>query len=178
MGGMIAQTMAIERPERVRSLVSISSTTGSRVVGWQSPQVIPMLVLPRRAGREAYIRSSVATWRTIGSPAYSRTEEDVVRQAEETLARGLSASGVLRQMLATVTQPSRTKTLGRLRLPAAVIHGDRDRMVHLSGGRATAAAIPDAELVVLRGMGHDLPEQLFDTFVATIRRTADRAAHD
>ena len=86
-----------------------------------------------------------------------------------------SATGVMRQMLAIVTQPNRTAALRSLRIPALVIHGLADKMVHVSGGRATASAVPGTELLLIEGMGHDMPAQLFDTFVEGIRRTADRA---
>ncbi len=176
MGGMVVQTMALARPGRVRSLVSIMSTTGRRTVGWQNPALLPMLALPRKGGREAFIATSVTTWRAIGSPAYERPREEIEAQAAETFDRGASARGVLRQMMAVLTQPDRGPALRRLRVPAAVLHGDADKMVHLSGGRATASAIPDAELVVVEGMGHDLPEPLWPMLVDLVRRTADRAS--
>jgi len=175
MGGMIVQTMAILRPGRVRSLTSIMSTTGKRTVGWQHPSLTPTLLAKRGRGREAYLRSSVTMWRLIGSPAFPQTREVVEARAGETFDRGISADGVLRQMLAIVTQPNRSARLKSLRLPALVIHGLADRMVHVSGGRATAAAIPGAELLLIDGMGHDLPRPLFETIAGGIRRTADRA---
>jgi len=175
MGGMIAQTMAVEHPDRVASLVSIMSTTGRRTVGWQHPSLLPRLLAPRPASKEAYVAGSLVMSRLIGSPAYPEDEESIRERAEETFDRGISASGVLRQMVAILRQPNRTRDLRSLRMPAAVIHGAADRMVHLSGGRATAAAIPGAELVVVDGMGHDLPAELYPTYVEVIRRTADRA---
>ena len=175
MGGMIVQTVAIEHPERVRSLTSIMSTTGKRTVGWQHPSLIPGLIGGRKPGREAYVEMSTAFWRQIGSPGYPQPLEMVAKRARVTFDRGISASGVLRQMLAVLTQPNRSAQLGRIRVPALVIHGLADKMVHVSGGRATAAAIPGAELLLIDKMGHDLPPLLFDTFVAAIRRTADRA---
>ncbi len=78
-------------------------------------------------------------------------------------------------MVAVVSQPDRTRELHELRVPALVIHGLNDKMVHVSGGRATAQAIPDAELLLVPGMGHDLPTQLHETFVDAIRKVADRA---
>ena len=176
MGGMIVQTMAIVEPRRVRSLTSIMSTTGKRTVGWQHPSLIPALPGSRHTGREAYVRASIATWQLIGSPGYPQTDEQVRDRAIETYERGVSASGVMRQMLAVLTQPNRARRLRALHLPALVVHGLADKMVHVSGGRATAAAIPHAELLLIEGMGHDLPRELYDTFVDAIRRTADRAA--
>jgi pimeloyl-ACP methyl ester carboxylesterase len=176
MGGMIAQTMAIEHPGRVRSLTSIMSTTGKRSVGWQHPRLMPLLVAPRGPGREVYVERSALVWRMIGSPDYP-PDPDVVRaRAGDTFDRGISNSGVLRQTLAVMTQPNRGPQLRSLTIPALVVHGLSDPMVHVSGGRATAAAIPGAELVLVSGMGHDLPPALFEAFVDGIRRTADRAA--
>jgi pimeloyl-ACP methyl ester carboxylesterase len=175
MGGMIAQTMAIEHPDRVRSLTSIMSTTGKRTVGWQHPSLLPNLI-GRAGGREAYIESSVRIWRRIGSPAYPLEEERIRARAAETWDRGVTASGTLRQMTAILSQPNRSPKLRGLKLPALVVHGLADKMVHVSGGRATAAALPGAELLLIDGMGHDLPPALFETFADAIRRTADRAS--
>ncbi len=176
MGGMIVQTMAITHPARVLSMTSIMSTTGKRTVGWQHPSLFPALLGGRRPGRAAYVKSSVAVWTLIGSPGYPQTREQVEKRAGETYDRGVSAEGVLRQMLTVITQPSRGERLRSVRVPTLVIHGLADKMVHVSGGRATAAAVPGAELLLIDGMGHDLPRELFGTFVAGIRRTADRAS--
>jgi pimeloyl-ACP methyl ester carboxylesterase len=175
MGGMIAQTMAIEQPRRVRSLTSIMSTTGKRSVGWQHPRLLPVLMTRRGRGRTAYAQGSAAIWNLIGSPLYPNDPEAVLTKAHETFDRGWSNGGVLRQMMAVTTQENRTQRLHALRMPALVVHGTADRMVHPSGGRATAAAIPGAELLLVDGMGHDLPPALFETFADGIRRTADRA---
>lgn len=176
MGGMIVQTMAIARPKRVRSLTSIMSTTGKRTVGWQDPRLIPALIAPRKPGRESYVTTSVAFWDVIGSPGYPADRDRLTTRAGETFDRGYSASGVMRQMLAILQQPDRTHRLRSLRIPALVVHGLADKMVHVSGGRSTAAAIPGAELVLIDGMGHDLPPALFETLVEAIVRTAHRAS--
>ncbi|GGF54294.1 alpha/beta hydrolase [Marmoricola endophyticus] len=176
MGGMIVQSMALARPERVRSMTSIMSTTGRRTVGWQDPTLLPALLAPRQRDRASYIDASVGLWQRIGSPAYRRPDDVVRAQAAETWDRTISAAGVLRQMLAVLTQPDRTRALHDLDVPTLVIHGDADRMVHVSGGRATAAAVPGAELLVVRGMGHDTPEPLHGLIVDGVRRTADRTS--
>jgi len=175
MGGMIVQTMAIEEPARVRSLTSIMSTTGKRTVGWLFPGLIPALLRPLKPGREAYAESSVKMWRMIGSPGYPRHEDRTRELAGEAFDRGVSASGALRQMMAILTQPSRSQALRQLRVRTLVVHGTADKMVHVSGGRATAAAVPGAELLLIDGMGHDLPPELYETIVDAIARTAARA---
>ncbi|MEZ0579590.1 alpha/beta fold hydrolase [Nocardioides sp. MH1] len=175
MGGMIAQTMALDAPERVLSLTSIMSTTGQRTAGWQSPTLIPTLLSGRGPTREDYLAGALKVWALIGSPGYPPAEGTLESRAGETFDRGVSRSGVLRQMMAVITQPDRTADLARISVPTTVIHGLRDRMVHVSGGRATAAAIPGAELLLIDGMGHDLPPVLFETFAAAIRRTATSA---
>ncbi len=175
MGGMISQTIAVEHPSRVRSLTSLSSTLGRRSVGWQSPTLLPQLIARKAGGREAYVATSEKMWGLIGSPDFPTPEADRRRKAEQTYDRGVSASGVMRQMIAILNQPDRSKQLAELQIPTAVLHGNADKMVHVSGGRATARAVPGAELLVVEGMGHDLPRQLFDTVVDLVRRTADRA---
>ncbi len=174
LGGMIAQTMAITEPQRVRSLTSIMSTTGKRSVGWQHPSLLPSLMMSRGPGREAYVATSATVWKMIGSPSYPQDHDRVVDRAEETFDRGVSRSGVLRQMMAVLTQTNRAGRLRGISVPTLVIHGVADKMVHPSGGRATAAAIPDAELLLIDGMGHDLPPALFSTFVDAIDRTTKR----
>jgi len=175
MGGMIAQTMAITGPARVRSLVSMMSTTGGKTVGWLDPRLVPMMLGKRGSTVEEYVEASIKGAAAIGSPAYPESEESARARALETWDRGLNPAGVMRHMLAVLTQPNRAHALRSLRIPATVIHGMADRMVHVSGGRATAQAIPGADLLLIPGMGHDLPPELFGTFRDAIRQTADRA---
>lgn len=174
MGGMIVQTMTILQPQRVRSLTSMMSTTGKRTVGWQSPSLFPTLFSPRN-NRDDYVAASGRVWQLIGSPGYPVDEEDSRKRAAETYDRGVPRSGVLRQMIAILRQPNRSVRLHSLTVPTLVIHGLADKMVHVSGGRATALAIPGSELLLIDGMGHDLPPALLETFVSAIRRNADRA---
>ena len=178
MGGMIVQTMAIASPERVKSMTSIMSTTGRRLVGQPNPQLFPTLLARRGAGRKSYVKATATLWKHIGSPAFPPDPVAVKERAEQTYDRGYNATAVLRQMLAVVTQPDRTDDLKQLDLPVLVIHGKADKMVHVSGGRATAAAIPGAELMLIDGMGHDLPPVLVHNFVAAIRRTAHRSSNE
>jgi pimeloyl-ACP methyl ester carboxylesterase len=152
------------------------STTGKRTVGWQHPRLFPMLFAPHGNDPDAYAERSVRMWELIGSPAFPQARDHTVARARETFERGISASGILRQMLAILVEPDRGPRLRSLRIPALVVHGDSDRMVHVSGGRATARAIPGAELLVVEGMGHDLPPELYDTVVDAIERTIGHAA--
>jgi pimeloyl-ACP methyl ester carboxylesterase len=175
MGGMIVQTMALLHPQRVRSLTSIMSTTGRRTVGWQDPRLLPLLLARSAQTREAYVASSIRMWTVIGSPGYPEEREQVDARAGHTYDRGVSAAGVARQMVAILRQPDRSRRLRSLTMPALVVHGLADKMVHVSGGRATARAIPGAELLLVPGMGHDLPVELHETFTDAIRRTAERA---
>lgn len=176
MGGMIAQTMALAAPGRVRSLTSIMSSTGRRTVGWQHPSLLLPMLSGSRADKAAYVERSVRLWSAIGSPGYPMEEAEMRARAEETYEHGVSQDGTMRQVMAILTQPDRGPRLRSLRVPTLVVHGTADKMVHVSGGRATAAAIPGAELLLVDGMGHDLPSALFETYAAGIRRTADRAA--
>jgi pimeloyl-ACP methyl ester carboxylesterase len=176
MGGMIAQTVAIEHPERVLSLVSIMSTTGGRLVGWQDPRLFPLLLRRGDMSREAVIERSVRTWSIIGSPQYPTTPDETRLRAAETFERGVSPAGVVRQMQAVLTQPNRVAALASITAPTLVIHGLADRLVHVSGGRATARAIKGSELVLIPGMGHDMPRELWPVFVDGIARTAARAS--
>jgi len=174
MGGMIAQTMAITQPHRVRTLVSISSSTGSRKVGWQDPRLVPLLLTPVARTKDDYVRRAVPSWRRIGSRVYPTPDDDVAHRAAETWDRGYDPAGGARQTLAVLAQPDRAARLAELRMPVCVVHGLDDRLVHPSGGRATARAVPGAELVLVAGMGHDIPRPHYRLLSDVIRRTADR----
>ncbi|MGH1561997.1 alpha/beta fold hydrolase [Mumia sp. DW29H23] len=175
MGGMVAQTLAVEHPDRVRSLTSIMSTTGRRSVGWQHPRLASMLLAAPGTGEEGYVRRSMRSARAISSRRYGLAPEAVEARARETYARGWSIQGTMRHMLAVMTQPDRTRALGAVRVPTLVIHGSADPMVHPSGGRATAAAVPGAELLVVPGMAHEIPVALEGLFATAIARTARRS---
>jgi pimeloyl-ACP methyl ester carboxylesterase len=175
MGGMIVQTAAIEQPERVRSITSIMSTTGSRRVGHPSYRTFGLLLGKPPRDREAAIERVVKTFKTIGSPGYPFEEERVRRIAGRSFDRGHSEAGIARQLHAITASGDRTAALGKLNLPALVIHGKNDLLVNPSGGRATAKAIPGARLKMVEGMGHDLPRALWPEFVEEIAANAARA---
>ncbi|MBB4687881.1 alpha/beta fold hydrolase [Amycolatopsis jiangsuensis] len=171
MGGMIAQELAIRYPRRVRSLTSIMSTTGSRFVGLPSFRAAVSMLARGPRNREEYVTQSLGTFRLIGSPGYPFDEGRLRQRAERTYDRGVNPGGVLRQLGAILSAPDRTAGLRRISVPSLVIHGARDRLVHVSGGRATARALR-ADLDVVPGMGHDLPPEVWPRVIAGIRRVA------
>ena len=175
MGGMIVQLLAIEHPARVRSLTSIMSTTGDREVGEASDAAIALLMAPPAANREAVIEGSVLSNRVMGSPSYPTTPDEVRARAARAYDRAYDPAGFARQLQACLTTPDRTEDLRRLDLPSLIVHGDADALIGVSGGRATAAAIPGAELLVLQGVGHELPEPLWLVVVERIAGLVQRA---
>jgi pimeloyl-ACP methyl ester carboxylesterase len=175
MGGMIAQTLAIEQTERVLSLASIMSTTGDPSVGQATPEAQAVLFRrPPLDDREAFAEEIVNARAVIGSKGLERDEEWSREVARQAFDRGIHPDGTMRQIAAIVASGDRTEALHGLDVPTVVIHGRDDPLIGVSGGEATAAAIPDAELVLIDGMGHDLPpaawERLADSIVANAAR--------
>ena len=175
MGGMIGQTMAIEQPERVRSLVSMMSTTGNRRVGQPSlkawgvllskyPRVARGLRRPRAADADGAGLSRLPDRRGAVPPSWRKRSYD----------RGHNTAGVIRQMHAISASGDRTEALESLQVPTTVLHGTSDPLARPAGGRATAKAIPGARLRIFEGMGHDLPRELWPEFVDEITATAER----
>ncbi|GAA2276166.1 alpha/beta hydrolase [Nonomuraea roseoviolacea subsp. roseoviolacea] len=175
MGGMIAQTVAVGHPGRVRSLTSMMSTTGDPEVGQPSPEALNEIAGPPALTREEVVERAVKASRVLGSPGYPADEEAVRERAGRAYDRDHDELGFLRQAVAVVASGDRTPWLRSLDLPTLVIHGAADRMCDVSGGRATAAAVPGAELVVFDGMGHDLPRALWPEFTDAIARLVRRA---
>jgi pimeloyl-ACP methyl ester carboxylesterase len=175
MGGMIGQTLAIEHRERIRSLVSMHSTTGSRRVGQPTLKVFALMLAEAPRDRDAFIERIRRTYELIGSPAYPTDEERLRDVAEASWERGHHPRGVLRQLHAISASGDRTAALRKLDLPTTVIHGTRDTLIRQSGGRATARAIPNARLRIVEGMGHDLPRELWPLFADEFADTAARA---
>ncbi|MBV8998297.1 MAG: alpha/beta hydrolase [Solirubrobacterales bacterium] len=179
MGGMIAQTLAAEHPEAVRSLVSIMSNTGNRVKGQPAFGVYRYLLHRAPDEREAYIEYTTRMFEAIGSRGLPFDRERVRDMVARSYDRGHDPAGPGRQLGAIIASGNRTAQLRTIRTPTLVIHGSKDRLVARSGGVDTARTIPGARLMIVRGMGHDLPEaawpQLEDA-IAGHARAADRAA--
>ena len=175
LGGMIAQTVALRHRERVLSLASLMSTTGSRRVGFPRLKALRILLGGVPATREDYLEYSARTFRVIGSPAFPMEDAWVRELAAAGYDRCYHPAGIARQLLAVVASGDRTHQLRRLDVPTVVIHGREDPMVPLGAGRATARAIPGAELVEIPGMGHDLPPDVWGPVIEAVARNAARA---
>jgi pimeloyl-ACP methyl ester carboxylesterase len=169
MGGAIAQTVAIEHPERVRSLTSMMSTTGDMKVGQTAPETMKALFsgLPA-VTRQDVIDRQIRAFSVVGSPGFPTEPGVVAMRAARAYDRGYDPIGLARQAIASVASGDRTELLRHLDLPTLVIHGLDDVMVDVSGGRATAAAIPHSNLVLIKGLGHNLPQRLWSEFVEYI----------
>ncbi|OHB40305.1 MAG: alpha/beta hydrolase [Phenylobacterium sp. RIFCSPHIGHO2_01_FULL_70_10] len=178
MGGMIAQTVAIEHPDRVLSLTSIMSATGAPGTLDSTPEAAAVLNTPApdpAADEEAFVAHGVRNARVIGSPAYPWADAPLRERVLSDMRRAFNPKGVQRQRGAIGASGDRTEKLKALKVPTVVVHGEADPLVPLAGGQATAAAIPGAELRIIPGMGHDLPEALYDTFIDAIADAAARA---
>jgi pimeloyl-ACP methyl ester carboxylesterase len=161
MGGQIAQIMATDHAVRVRTLTSVMSSTGNLLVGLPRLRAIRALVQKPPLTREQMMDHAVEMFRVIGSPGYPHDEEELRDRAALSFDRGFDVAGAKRQVLAMISGGDRTRQLKSVRAPTLVIHGADDPMCAVSGGRATAKAIPGARLAVIEGMGHNLPPGLW-----------------
>ena len=175
MGGMIAQTIAARRPERVLSLTSIMSSTGSRWRGQPALRTYRKFLRPVSSDRATYIAQTAALFDIIGSPGFERDPDDLRDLLGAMYDRGHDPASVSRQLAAIVASGNRTEELHRITAPTLVIHGTADRLVAPSGGRATARAIPGARLLMIEGMGHDLPRGAWPQLIDAIVENTGRA---
>lgn len=174
MGGFIAQTIALQHPARVRSLTSIMSSTGAPAVGQPHPETMRLFAGGPPTNREQAVQKVLEGVRIIGSPGFEPDLAAVAERAGRAFDRAFDPIGLVRQAVAVLASGDRTAGLRSVGVPALVIHGSQDRMCDVSGGRATAAAIPGAELLVIEGMGHDLPRPLWADFAARIAAVVQR----
>ncbi len=161
MGGMIAQHLAFDHPDRVATLTSVMSNTGHRDTGQADPEAGWVLTTPTPSDHDAYLAHAIELARAIGSPGHL-DEARVLARAEVTHARGIHPAGTARQLLAIRADRDRTGRLAGVRAPTLVVHGTADPLIGVSGGHATAAAIDGAQLELVEGMGHDLPVALLE----------------
>jgi pimeloyl-ACP methyl ester carboxylesterase len=177
MGGMIAQTLAAQHPELVRSLTSIMSNTGNRWKGQPALGVMRFLVRQAPADRDGYIAHMARVFAAIGSTGLPQDTEFVRERAARSYDRDHDRAGSGRQLGAVIASGDRTDELRRITAPTLVIHGTADRLVRPSGGMATTSAIRGARLMLIEGMGHDLPSaawpELLDA-IAGHARAADQ----
>lgn len=178
MGGMIAQLVAINHPEKTLSLTSIMSHTGNKDLPQAKPEAMGVFMRPAPDAEdvETIIANGVDTWKVLGSPGYPSSDEDLRAWVTRDYERSFYPVGVARQLAAIVAAPDRRDALGRLNVPAVVVHGADDPLVPVEGGRDTAASIPAAELRVIEGMAHDFPVALATTFADAILAAAARAS--
>lgn len=175
LGSGIAQELAVRYPDRVLSLVSVMARPGDARSGRTSPRMTLAFLRPAPRSPAAAVEHMVRAFDRIGSVNRSQQDEDDVREAmRRSAGRSDDESGSGRQLAAIVAERDRTEDLRGLQTPALVLHGTRDRIIRPSGGEATAAAIPGAELVLIEGMGHDLPRWVWPELIDGIARTARR----
>lgn len=178
MGGMIAQLVAADYPQRTLSLTSIMSTTGNPALPPPTPAAAAVLMTraPNPADREAFAAHGLNTLRTIGSPGYPFDEAAARERILNEAARSYHPAGFARQIAAVTASGDRREKNQRIKAPTMVVHGANDPLVPLAAGRDTAQSIGNAELRVIPGMGHDFPPQLYDRIVDAIDSAAQRAA--
>lgn len=175
MGGMIAQELAVRLPQRVRSLTSVMSTTGERAVSQPTPAAADAVLAGPVATRAEYVEQAVRLFRVIGSPGYPLAEGWIRQMAGWSWDRGYDPAGVGRQLAAIYAAGDRTAALRGLRVPTFVVHGADDPLIPPAAGRATAAAIPGARLLVVPGMGHDLPRAIWGQVLTGLDDVVSRA---
>jgi pimeloyl-ACP methyl ester carboxylesterase len=174
MGGMIVQTLAIEHPTRLRSIVSVMSNTGELAYGQPTPEAQARLFGPPASNREEAIANHLAGLQIWGSPG--QVDEDAqARFAGEAFDRAFDPAGVARQIMGITASGRRAAALRNVRVPTLVIHGSADTLVDPSGGRRTAELIPGATFVLLDGMGHDYPTAYWDRWVELVTEHAVKA---
>jgi pimeloyl-ACP methyl ester carboxylesterase len=168
MGGMITQALVINHADRFLSACSIMSTTGDRSVGAPTGEAVTALMRPPATSRDEAIEASLEGSRVIGSPRYPTDEGALRERAGAAFDRSYCPDGTARQLVAILASPDRTEGLRGVRLPFLVLHGEADPLVTVGGGQATTAAVPGSMLITFPGMGHDLPEVLWDSITDAI----------
>jgi pimeloyl-ACP methyl ester carboxylesterase len=175
MGGMIAQLLAINHPARVLTLTSIMSNVGGRHEPSPTPEALAVLLTPPPETREERIEFGLRVRQVLAGTRYAQDVERERRRATMIVDRSFSPDGTARQYAAIISARDREPELGRLSIPVLVIHGDEDPLVRSEHGHRTAGAVPGAELVILEGVGHEIPTGVWDQVCAAIEQHAARA---
>ncbi|SBW03732.1 Beta-ketoadipate enol-lactone hydrolase [uncultured Alphaproteobacteria bacterium] len=175
MGGMIAQVVAYRHPGRVRSLTSIMSNTGNPAAPSGKPEAIAAVVAPAPEGRDAYLAHTMDVWRVIWSPGFPFEERRARSFLERSYDRSYCPQGMARQNMAVLACGDRRPRLSAIAVPTLVIHGTDDPLIPVEAGRETVQAIPGARLLLVDGMGHDMPKGTWGKIVAAISRHAASA---
>jgi pimeloyl-ACP methyl ester carboxylesterase len=177
MGGMIAQIIAANYPDRCLSLTSIMSTSGDRKLPMPKRSAFAALggKRPDPGDREAMIEFGMKVLRAIGSPGYPTPEPELRDVVTQMTARSVNPAGFIRQLLAILANGSRVKLLKTIKTPTLVLHGEGDPLVPIEGGRDTARLIPGAKLVTIPGWGHDLPTPLLPKLADLIATHSESA---
>ncbi len=174
LGGMIVQTMAINHPDRILSMTSIMSTTGNPGLPPAQPEAMQALSSERVNDPEHAMNRAVEVSKVIGSTGFERNEERIREKALESFERAYYPDGVARQMAAVMAHGDRRPGLNKLKLPCLVIHGDIDPLVPVTGGHDTHENVPGAELIIIEGMGHDLPMGVWSRIVNGVASLTDQ----
>ena len=168
MGGMIAQTVAIEHPHRVKTLISVMSQPGELTVGQPTQEAMELIVTPAPSDRDEYI-AFAPKWQLWQSKKY-RSDEVSRRNAIRDFDRSNYPEGGPRQMAAIYASGSRAEGLQKLQVPTLVIHGTDDQLITPSGGERTAELIPNSTLLMVDDMGHDMPQPLWPLYLDAISK--------
>jgi pimeloyl-ACP methyl ester carboxylesterase len=175
MGGMIAQALAIHHAGLLLTACSMMSTTGDHSVGAPTGEALVALLRPAAHSREEAVAASLRSNRVLSSPGFPFDVDLMTRRAEAAYDRCYCPEGTARQVAALLTSPDRTGGLRAVEIPFLVIHGEEDLLINVSGGTATAAAVPGSTLILIPGMGHDLPEEVWDQIIGAIVANAGLA---
>jgi pimeloyl-ACP methyl ester carboxylesterase len=168
VGGMIAQIISYRYPERVRSLTSIMSSTGNPELPQIKQDVLAAVYKPVSDGREAYIEHSVNLWRMLWSPGFPFDEKRLRKVMTESYDRSYYPRGIIRQSAAVIAHGYRRSSIASIKVPTLVIHGADDPLMSVEGGKETAQLIPGAKLLIIDGMGHDMPKEAWPNIIDAI----------
>ena len=168
MGGMIAQTIAINFPNRVKTLTSLFSSTGNPNLPPATPEAMAVLLTPTPTERERYIERSVKDWAILQGPKYPLDVNYIKERSAREFERGFYPAGSARQYVAILASGSRKEALKNINIPTLVIHGDADPLIPVEAGRDTAEAISGAELLIIEGMGHSIPDEVSPQIINAI----------